>query len=170
MDFKKIKNDSRLKNFVINECKENQSSIIFSNDIPKDDILIIKVDKFYNNLHLSETPKSPDCLIVIACKSRGYGLFLVELKSKTFKADEIIKKFENCFNDFIKQRFREYFYISYEKIELSLVSFFDKNRDEYDSSLIMETFMDIKFNYLNKNYMIKPFLRHQTIKLCYSKN
>jgi len=168
MNFEKIKNDSRLKNFVINECKENNIGVTFAKDIEKENILILKIDDFYNNLHLSETPKSIDCLIVIACKSRGYGLFLVELKSDTFEINDVIEKFENCFNDFIKQRFREYFYISYEKIELFFVSL----RDIYkrDAGLKMKILMNKKIIYGDKKYLITPFLPSPTIKLCYSKN
>ncbi len=92
-------------------------------------IAIIKVDDYYNNLHLSFPPKSIDFVIVVDCECDWYVLYLLELKNvnspRKLSIKNIQEKFENTINDFLSQRFKNIFTASqykYKDVKLYLVS------------------------------------------------
>ena len=60
-----IKKHSELSKFIHSKCEDEGICIDFDNRISQKDVLVIKVDDFYNNLKLSKVPASPDCLIVL---------------------------------------------------------------------------------------------------------
>jgi len=95
--------------FLSKECCENDVCVTFDVGISQDDYVVVKIDNYYNSLHLERTPASLDCLIIRECENGGYALTLVELKNITsssrFDLSNVIEKFETCFNDFIMKRF-----------------------------------------------------------------
>lgn len=165
----KIKAHTILSKYVEDNCCENQVCVTFDKDITTDSYAIIKVDKFYNSLHIKERPASIDCMIVRKCVSTGYGLTLVELKnisdSKGFEVENIKAKFETTLYDFIKTRFRNPLDIDYKDIKLFFVS--KKEIYRRDLGLKMDVLIATRFKFNHKNLMITPKMPTPTIKKCY---
>lgn len=165
----RVKKSTRLQPYVVEECSENGVCVTFSEDIHRDDYVIIKVDGYYNSLNIEKRPASPDCLIIRRCQNGGYGLTLVELKdvstSSSFTVENMREKFNTCFNDFIKKEFRELLDVDYKDVKI----FFVSNIELYkrDMGLKLEVLINIKFKFNEKNYMIYPQMPSPTIKSCY---
>lgn len=125
-----LKNDAVISQYFCSECKENDVSIEIDKSIDKDDILIIKVDDYYNaNVPLATRPKSPDCLIIQRCSDNTYILYIVELKNiknrEGFTVKGIEEKFITCLDDFMSGRFANYFHnysYNYKNINLFFIS------------------------------------------------
>ena len=95
-------------------CEENGFGVDVSTSISKENILIIKVDKFYSDrTDLVKLPPSPDCLIIQHCSDGTYHIYIIELKnicdSNGFSITNIREKFETCLNDFMKGVLGEFF-------------------------------------------------------------
>ena len=120
-----IKKHSELSKFIHSKCEDEGICIDFDNRISQKDVLVIKVDDFYNNLKLSKVPASPDCLIVQKCRF-GFAIYIVELKgiksSKGFVVENMLEKFSTCIDDFICKRFKDVLEIDYKRIKLYFVS------------------------------------------------
>jgi hypothetical protein len=165
-----IKNHPILSNFVEETCCENEVCVSFDNTISSNDYAIIKVDNYYNSaLHQGLTPASVDCLIVRKCINSGYGLTIVELKnihnSKGFGTENMIEKFQTTLADFIEIKFPDELFLDYNDVKL----FFVSNKEIYkrDLGLKMETLINIKFRFQDRNLMIRPLMPTPTIKNCY---
>ena len=117
--FSRIDNEPDLWCVLARSCDENDihvdvcEELLVNGDLNDDLIRVIKVDRYYGNCKLKETPKSVDCLIVIKCADGGYGVYLVELRnagsSKGVRPTDILSKFRNTFEDFLIRRFPEIF-------------------------------------------------------------
>ena len=59
MIIEKIKAHETLKDFLINECCQNDVSVTFHPEISEDSYIIIKVDDFYNSLKLGKILRHP---------------------------------------------------------------------------------------------------------------
>jgi len=73
----KIRNHPQLKNFIAQTCAENNISADIAETIPAENVVILKVDQYYNSLnlgHLGKTPPSVDCLIVQKCADNKYSI------------------------------------------------------------------------------------------------
>lgn len=166
----KIKNNSLLSSYIEETCSENGVCVTFDKSISSDSFVIIKVDKFYNDLHLKNTPASIDCLIIRECIKSGYGLTLVELKNietgSSFEIGNMIEKFETTLNDFIKIRFKKLLDINYSEVKLFFVS--KQEIHKRDLGLKMEILINKKFKFNGKKYMITPYMPSPTIKNCYT--
>jgi hypothetical protein len=166
--FEIIKNDALLRNFIVEECCENDVCVRLDENIPPENFVIIKVDDYYNSLGLGETPASVDCLIIRKCLISDYGLTLVELKNIRFQKrldiENLKSKFETCLKDFIQQRFRVIYNANYKDIKLYFVS----NIKNYkrDIGLMTEILINTKFEFHGKKLMIIPVAPHPTIKNC----
>lgn len=164
----KIKTHEVLKNFVVEECCENDVSVSFHPDFNVDDYVIIKVDDYYNSLGEGDTPASIDCLIIRKCAETGYGLTLVELKNiggfRHFRLKNLEEKFETTIEDFIGKRFKNPLKTSYKKIDL----FFVSNLKNYrrDSGLAMDTLINVNFKYEGRTLMLKPRIPIPMINKC----
>lgn len=103
-----LKNDLSINRYFCEHCAENSISVTIDSAIEEQDILIIKVDNYYNHL-VSNPGYSPDCLIIQRCGALNYNLYIVELRNINspdgFKVGEIVQKFINCLDDFMSQRF-----------------------------------------------------------------
>ena len=125
-----LKKDAIISRYFCGECKENDVSIEIDNSIVADDILVIKVDDYYNaNVPLETRPKSPDCLIIQRCSDNTYILYIVELKNiknqDGFTVKGIEEKFITCLDDFMSVRFANYFHnnlYDYKSIKLYFIS------------------------------------------------
>jgi len=165
-----IKTHEILSKYVENECCENDVCVTFDSTISTESTVIIKVDKFYNNLKLGKnTPPSLDCLIIRKCVSDNYGLTLVELKNihsgSGFDIINMQEKFKTTLYDFIKERFKKELDINYSDIKL----FFVSNQEIYkrDIGLKMEVLINTKFRFNEKSLMITPYMPNPSIKQCY---
>ena len=54
MIIENIKSHEALKNFLVEECCENDVSVSFHPDVLDDSYIIIKIDDFYNSLKLGK--------------------------------------------------------------------------------------------------------------------
>ena len=125
-----LKKDVVVNQYFCAECKENDISIEIDNTINADDILIIKVDDYYNaNVPLNDRPKSPDCLIIQRCSENSYSICIVELKNiknqDGFTVKGIEEKFITCLDDFMSNRFAHYFHknlFDYKNIKLYFIA------------------------------------------------
>ena len=166
MLFRKIKEDAVLAKIICERCEDEGIGVEIDTRIASDDVLILKVDDFYNSLKLEKTPPSPDCFIIFRCQNGGYGLSVVELKNtKEFELSNLIGKFETCFRDFMEIRFKNFFFRDYNRIDLYFVS---KNEIyRRDEGLRMKFLMNKKFEFRNKTYTIKARMPTPAVKPCY---
>ncbi|CDN76113.1 hypothetical protein [Elizabethkingia anophelis] len=169
MMINKVKSDTILSEFIVDQCDENGICVSIDSDINRDSYVIIKVDDYYNSLQVAERPASVDCLIIHECINGGYGFALVELKnistSRYFCTDNIKEKFETSLYDFIKIRFAEILDSEFKKIKLYFVS--NKELYKRDLGLKLETLINLRFNFNEKRLMIEPRMPTPTIKKCY---
>lgn len=92
-------------------------------------LAIIKVDNYYNDLHLTTPPKSIDFVVAVDCECSSYVLYLLELKNvnspKLLNVKDIHEKFEMTIQDFLSTRFKTIFLADkykYKDIKLYLIS------------------------------------------------
>ncbi|MHB8156098.1 MAG: hypothetical protein ACYDEQ_01675 [Desulfocucumaceae bacterium] len=115
-----VRKNPDLGPFIVNECVENGVGVSISEEIPEQDLVIIKMDKYYNSLNMENTPPSVDCLVATRCSSGSYVIYLVELKNiksqRYIDLDNIRDKFRNAIRDFMSSRFRGIFIDSGHKI------------------------------------------------------
>lgn len=108
-----LRGDAVLSKFICNTCSENGVAISLSNQILEDSFVILRVDSYYN-LIVKQPDKSPDCLILQKCADGGYRIFIVELRQirnqNGFSVEGIVEKFDTCLNDFLYNRFGNYFH------------------------------------------------------------
>jgi len=170
MLFNKIKSHSVLSQFIHERCEENGICVELDSRIPKENVLTLKVDEFYNSLHLDNTPASPDCLIIVKCFNEGYSMTIVELKnidssSKGFVLDNLFEKFVTCFYDFICNRFSDILKIDYKRIQLYFVSKIEIYKR--DASLKIKLLQSKPIIYNGKRYYIAARMPTPAIKPCY---
>ena len=121
-----LSNHDELTDFLCADCRENNVGVNFSTSISPSDYLIIKIDAYFNKT-IHPNPAGIDCLIVQECLDKAYKLYLVELKNVDKLRDirHIRDKFQNCFDVFMSDKFRDYFYDSsfnFTSIQLVFVS------------------------------------------------
>jgi hypothetical protein len=173
MLIKRIQEDPILSEFLCDDCEERGVGIDVSTDVKRTDYIIIRVDEFYNKL-VPHPPKSPDCLIIQHCGGNKFVLCIVELKSieslKTEKLSDIRDKFQSCFDDFMSDRFREYFYdINYEfDIRLLFVSNprVRKMERKTEPSKLDNLLALRPCRFANRGYLLEHELPNPTIKPC----
>jgi hypothetical protein len=102
-----LRNDPDLQPYFCMDCTENDVAAAIDTAITMDKVLIIKVDDFYNNQHLENTPKSIDCLIVQLCDEGHYHVYLVELKNvknaQLLTKEDIREKFLGVLKEVLKK-------------------------------------------------------------------
>lgn len=168
----KIKDTEALKFFITGRCEENNIFVSMAGDIPEENYLVIKVDKYYNSLRLPDTPPSVDCLVLLKCTDSRYVLYLVELKKikrpRSFKIDNIRGKFKTTIDDFMSTRFRDIFHS--EKLDVkSLHLYFVTNlyKTPRKDTTRMDSLLAMKpFTFRGKNYQISHKLPNPLINKC----
>jgi hypothetical protein len=108
-------------------------------------------------------------LTITSSNEDEYGKIVIYIKnissSSGFDIDNIVDKFRTCLDDFISHRFAELLFIDYKSIQLYFVTNIDKNRA--NTSLAFEAFINKKFKYNGKTYLISPRMPQPTIKKGY---
>lgn len=167
--FENIKRNQNLRNHIADTCCENDICLDFEYNIPSEDKIIIKVDDYYNSLHLEKPPASPDCLILVRCVDGGYSLHIAELKNittaKFYDINNLLAKFDNCIYDFIERRFPELFNINYKTVKLYFVSRIDHHTRDMGINYDLLLAHRIQFN--GKKQTIRAFIPTPKIKHCY---
>lgn len=123
MVIKALRETKELQPYLKKECIEKKSpengakrdSIIkFSDKINLCALLVVKVDDYYNDLHLANTPASIDCLIVYELEGKT-KLYLLEQKEpknhNRLKSNlkNLSEKFKNTTEKFMKNDFKSIF-------------------------------------------------------------
>lgn len=124
-----IKSTKSLINCLRTEIEDEGINVEIDNKIKEEQLAIIKVDDYYNGLHIAKPPKAIDDLVVVDCECDWYVLYLLELKnvnsSKGLVTRDIQEKFENTIKKFMEEDFSNIFLKSkykYREIFLYLVS------------------------------------------------
>lgn len=125
----KIKNCKELIPYLKKVIEDEGIEVGIEECLLPEKMVIIKVDDYYNSLHLKFPPKSIDFAVVVDCECDWYVLYLLELKNvnspKKLSVKDIQEKFENTIYDFLSQRFEKIFMANqykYKDIKLYLVS------------------------------------------------
>lgn len=174
----KIRNNPKLKEFISDDCEESGIYVSMADDIPPENHLILKVDRFYNSLnlgHLGKTPKSIDCLIPLKCIDDDYLVYLIELKrlksGRHLKVPDIFDKFETTIKNFMSSRFKNIFFnekrYQIKKLHLYFVSnpyreseesHRRKKGSEVDSLLLRKVFKFQGLKYQVKHKLPNPII------------
>lgn len=131
-----LSNHPELTDFLCTDCRENNVGVNFSQSISPSDYVIIKIDSYFNRM-IHPTPAGVDCLIVQKCQNNDYKLYIVELKNieKLRDINHIREKFQNCFDIFMSDKFRDFFYdssVNFTSIQLIFVSTTSENKIRKD--------------------------------------
>jgi len=175
-----LRKDAVISPYFCDECKENDVSIEIDKSIDAADILIIKVDDYYNaNVPLAIRPKSPDCLIIQRCSDNTFILYIVELKNiknqDGFTVAGIEEKFITCLDDFMSVRFGHYFHnnsYNYRNIRLFFISDPFHFKDDPEKQLKMrghklDLLIAIRIpKYFDKHLYIDPKIPNPKINNC----
>lgn len=171
-----LKNDLSINRYFCEFCAERGLSVNIDETIDKKDILIIRVDNYYN--HLVENPDcSPDCLIIQRCSHLLYNIYIIELRNINspdgFKIKEIVEKFITCLDDFMSHRFANYFHnaiFKFKNISLLFITDpygFKNNPNKQDKmhGHKLDTLMSQRIpKYFGKHLYINHKLPNPTIK------
>jgi len=183
--FKEIYQNEELISIIVSYCEENNIEICLSrtlNENSDDNLLILKIDNFFNSQKMHNPPPSVDCLILVKCdECVGYDIYLVELKdinsAKKFDKNNIIAKFKTTIDDFLTTRFKEIFekenYCNFKCYFVSdPYNCSNLTQEEYDKKIRVEGlkldyFNNIKpFKFQDKIAMIEPRLPNPMIDVC----
>ena len=172
MLIQKIQEDPVLSKFLCDNCEENGVGINMGSEVKREDFIIIRVDEYYNKL-VQNPPKSPDCLIIQHCGGNRFVLYLIELKDikslKTEKMSDIRDKFQECFNDFMSDRFRLYFYdLGYDfTIKLFFITDPKETKIDKGKATRMDSLLALKQpRFANRIYPIKHKIPNPIIQPC----
>lgn len=125
----KIKNCKELIPYLKKVIEDEGIEVGIDEKIIPERLAIVKVDDYYNGLHMRFPPKSIDFCVVVDCTCSWYVLYLLELKNvnspKKLNIKDIQEKFENTIVDFLSKRFENVFLqeqYKYRDVKLYLVS------------------------------------------------
>lgn len=124
-----IKGNKQLLDYLKDTIEDEGISVEIADNITEDKIVIIKVDEYYNNLHLATPPKAIDFLVLVDCECDAYVMYLLELKNvknpKFLMVKNIHEKFSNTMKDFMTEKFGGIFLndkYKYKEVLLYLIS------------------------------------------------
>lgn len=125
----RIKTCKELLPYLCVRIEDEGIQVGIDESIEEDKIAIVKVDDYYNGLHVKNPPKSVDFCVLVDCECEWYCLYLLELKNvsspKFLVIKDIHEKFYNTINDFLSWRFKDIFLddkYKYKAIRLYLIS------------------------------------------------
>lgn len=125
----KIKNCKELIPYLKNVIEDEGIEVGIDEKLMPEKLAIIKIDDYYNSMHMRFPPKSIDFVVVVDCTCSWYALYLLELKNvnspKKLNVKDIQEKFENTICDFMSRRFEKIFLqeqYKYKDVKLYLVS------------------------------------------------
>lgn len=173
-----LRADVALNRYISLTCNENGVSVEIDKTIDPNNLVIIKVDRYYNHL-IKDPDKSPDCLVIQRCDDGNYIIYIIELRNirrqDGFKVDDIKEKFITCLDDFMSNKFANYFHnplFNFLSIHLVFVS------DPYSYKLNPERQTKLRGHkldaliaqripkYFGKHLYINHKLPNPTIKPC----
>lgn len=123
-----IKNHRVLKKYVVSKIEDNGLMIEVDTSLTEEEYASVKVDDYYNDLHMVNSPPSVDYVVSVDCACGHYRLYILELKKtrdKNFTTKEIEQKFDTTINDFLGNRFQDIYCndkYQYDNIYLYIVS------------------------------------------------
>ncbi len=168
MLIEQIKEHDILSKYIIPRCEENNICVEIDQEIDSEDVLIIKVDAYYNSLRIARRPPSPDCMIILKCQNEEYLLTIAELKAidsdSRFDLNNMFAKFDTCINDFITVQFADVLDIDYKKINLFFVSRIEIYKR--DAALKMKVLQNRPYTFHGKRFYIQPKMPTPAIKPC----
>lgn len=107
----KIQNEHRLKDCIRYEIEEIQPddghkiNVEVDKRLTHKDYVGIKVDDYYNGLHINKTPKSVDFVVVVKNSRASFTMYIIEFKDVSsqegLKIRDIQDKFTTTINDFL---------------------------------------------------------------------
>jgi hypothetical protein len=172
-----LRNDAVISKYICASCSENDIELIIDPTIDPKNLLIIKVDEFYNK-EVLKPECSPDCLVIQKCTNH-YDIYIVELRNVGspcgIKVSEIEEKFITCLDDFMSTRFGNYFH-DYN-IEINYLKLFFIT-DPYHFKKYPHKQLNMKGHkldflnsiciprFFNKHLYIEPHLPNPTVLLC----
>jgi hypothetical protein len=176
-----IKNDAILQHFLCSDCEENGICATIEDSITEEEIAIIKVDGYYNSLHLKCPPPSTDFLVSIDCEEDSYILYLIELKNinspKGFNVGNVYQKFRTAIEDFMSIRFNYIYMNKKYKIKNLLLYFvtdpyglkiagmsYDDYRKKKNTLKVDNILLQKPFVFNGKAYLIRPVLPNPLIQ------
>lgn len=173
-----LRSDLALERYFCDTCSENGIAINIDNTISCDDILIIRVDNYYN--HLVQDPEcSPDCLIIQRCGDLAYKIYIVELKNidspDGFSIKNVYEKYITCLDDFMSNRFGNYFHNSlFTYLDIRLIFVTDPYnfrqfplRQTYMRGYRLDVLMAQRIpRFFNRHLFIEHKLPDPTIRPC----
>ncbi len=125
----RIKSCDQLHPYLHDRIEDQGIEVEIAPNLAETKLAIVKVDDYYNDLHMGVTPKAIDFCVVVDCACDWYSMYLLELKNvnspKYLKLADICEKFDNTINDFLSMRFKDIFLddrYKYKSIKLYLVS------------------------------------------------
>lgn len=140
-----IKSCKELIPYLRDKIEDEKIEVEIEDNLREEQYAIIKVDDFYNNLHIASPPKSIDFVVTVDCECFSYVLYLLELKNvnspKKLNIRDIQEKFSTTIHDFLTERFGHIFLndkYKYKDIKLYLVS------DAYGLSENYETYEEYR--------------------------
>lgn len=113
-------------------------------------------------------------MIIQHCGGNRFVLYLVELKAieslKTEKLSDIRDKFQNCFDDFMSDKFRNYFYNTDYDFSIKLLFISDPkegNKNTKNQSTRMDNLLSLPpCNFGNRKYLLNHKLPNPTVQPC----
>lgn len=124
-----IKSCKELIPYLRNKIEDEKIEVGIEDNLSEQQLAIIKVDDFYNDLHIASPPKSIDFVVAVDCECCSYVLYLLELKNvnspKKLNIRDIQEKFGTTISNFLTERFGYIFLndkYKYKDIKLYLVS------------------------------------------------
>ena len=77
-----ISQERQLTKYTTHKIQDEGIEVSIDPLLSPDDYIAIKVDDYYNGLHLAKTtPKAIDFLVAVDCSCQDYVLYLLELKN-----------------------------------------------------------------------------------------
>lgn len=173
-----LRNDAVISKYICKQCSENGIELIIDQEIDPNNLLIIKIDDYYNNEIRRNCHCSPDCLVIQKCTNH-YDIYIVELRNikdaQGFTVKEIEEKFITCLDNFMSERFGNYFHhvdININILKLFFISdpyHFKKNpfKQLYMKGHKLDVLNSIRIpKFFNKHLYIEPRLPNPTVRLC----
>lgn len=170
-----IRQHPTLSKYLCDTCQEHNVSVVIDSSVDKSKILVIKVDDYYKKeAEFNKQPKSPDCLIIQFCENGKYLIYLVELKDiaslGNYKLADIREKFQNCFSDFMSDKFRQLFYNLDYDFSIRLLFISDPKEISQDKKVQPSKIDNLLAMppciFANRRYIIEPKTPNPTIKSC----
>lgn len=125
-----ISQERQLTKYTTHKIQDEGIEVSIDPLLSPDDYIAIKVDDYYNGLHLAKTtPKAIDFLVAVDCSCQDYVLYLLELKNvktpQAYQTHAIYEKFKNTLDHFMSEEFSHIFFndhYRYRHIFLYLVT------------------------------------------------